>query len=53
VNFNSSNVNLYWKRQSELGDSDTLIINMLTLTSAVENQKFNTIKILGSDNGDK
>jgi hypothetical protein len=51
VNFSTSNVNLYWKRQNELTDTDNLITNILTLTSSTADQKFNTIKILGSGDG--
>jgi hypothetical protein len=50
VNFSSQNVNLYWRRKNELSDSNNLVINMLMLTSTIDNQKFNVIKILGSDN---
>ncbi|MDR2369608.1 MAG: GH92 family glycosyl hydrolase [Mycoplasmataceae bacterium] len=47
VNFSSRHVTLFWQRKSTI--NNTLIINMLMLTSTMDNQKFNTIKILGSD----
>jgi hypothetical protein len=51
VTFNGNNVSLQW--DATLSGTNALTINMFTITSAFDYQKFNKIQLLGSDNGNK